>query len=138
MIFSATDEIKRRKSVLGKIFQARKQNLSYPTTSPIQKPGVFSFSFTNLITQTSLISAQMSSVKRKMPALNGGLQRRVRPRVEPEPESDIEASDSEAPSEEDIAASGSEDEDGSGSDDASDAGSDDDESVSSPPKKPHI
>ncbi|KAK4226245.1 hypothetical protein QBC38DRAFT_234997 [Podospora fimiseda] len=42
----------------------------------------------------------MSSTKRKMPAANL-LQRRVRPRYEPEPESDIEEDDmSEAPSEE--------------------------------------
>jgi len=41
----------------------------------------------------------MSSAKRKMPPASL-LQRRVRPRYEPEPESDIEGDASDAPSEE--------------------------------------
>ncbi|KAK0635663.1 hypothetical protein B0T17DRAFT_516894 [Bombardia bombarda] len=49
----------------------------------------------------------MSSVKRKMPSSLGSglLQRRVRPRVEPEPESDVENSD-EAPSEQGVDSDG--------------------------------
>lgn len=51
----------------------------------------------------------MSFNKRKLPGL--GLQRRVRPRVEPEPQSDIEISSaSEPPSEEEVDDSASEDE----------------------------
>ncbi|KAK4152945.1 hypothetical protein C8A00DRAFT_34342 [Chaetomidium leptoderma] len=75
----------------------------------------------------------MSSVKRKMPPA-GLLQRRVRPRYEPEPESDIEDDASEAPSEEGAGTFGSGngedeelsgDESGSGSNEHnSDAGSD--------------
>ena len=86
----------------------------------------------------ALISAQMSSVKRKMPNL-GGLQRRVRPRVEPEPESDIQDSDSQAPSEEDVTAgSGSEDDDDNDDDDDGDGSdiSDDGGSVT-PPSPPY-
>lgn len=75
----------------------------------------------------------MSSTKRKMPSV--GLQRRVRPRFEPEPESNIENSDSEAPSEEDVApesGSGGDDDDDEEDDDEEDAsdGSDGDASVS--------
>lgn len=56
----------------------------------------------------------MSTVKRKNADL--GLQRRVRPRVEPEPESDIGDSGSEAPSEKGVEYSGSDDDqDNSGS-----------------------
>jgi hypothetical protein len=51
----------------------------------------------------------MSSVKRKIPPASL-LQRRVRPRYEPEPESDIEDDASEAPSEEGAGSFGSDDE----------------------------
>ena len=65
----------------------------------------------------------MPPVKRKMPPASL-LQRRVKPRYEPEPESDVEDDLSEAPSEEDAGSLGSGDEedaelseDGSGSSD---------------------
>jgi ribosomal RNA-processing protein 36 len=67
----------------------------------------------------------MSLVKRKMPP-SSLLQRRVKPRYEPEPESDIEDV-SEGPSEEDAGLSGSENEDGEGeelSEDESGSGGD--------------
>ncbi len=62
----------------------------------------------------------MSTIKRKMSNL--GLQRRVRPRVEPEPESDVEESGSEAPSEEDVGSHASEDESDEDASDMSDGG----------------
>ncbi|KAK3901496.1 hypothetical protein C8A05DRAFT_16335 [Staphylotrichum tortipilum] len=73
----------------------------------------------------------MSSVKRKLPPANL-LQRRVKPRYEPEPESDFDDDVSEGPSEEGAGSLGSGDEDeelsgelGSGSDEGdSEAGSD--------------
>ena len=51
----------------------------------------------------------MAAVKRKMPPASL-LQRRVKPRYEPEPESDVEDDLSEAPSEEDAGSLGSDDE----------------------------
>lgn len=65
----------------------------------------------------------MSSAKRKMPPANL-LQRRVRPRFEPEPESDVEDDVSEGPSEEGAGLDEDEeersaDESGSGSDEVS-------------------
>jgi len=66
----------------------------------------------------------MASTKRKIPDL--GLQRRVRPRVEPEPESDVDDSSSEVPSEEGVDSAGSEDE---GGDSASEVSEDESEPV---------
>ncbi|KAK3359772.1 hypothetical protein B0T25DRAFT_109309 [Lasiosphaeria hispida] len=69
----------------------------------------------------------MSSVKRKMPIVGLGLQRRVRPRFEPEPESDIEA-----PSEDDVDSGSSDDEKSEGaSSDAESEEDDEDEEASS-------
>jgi ribosomal RNA-processing protein 36 len=66
----------------------------------------------------------MSSVKRKVPPASL-LQRRVRPRYEPEPESDIEDDASEAPSEEGAVSFGSDEEGGQvRSEDESGSGSD--------------
>lgn len=70
----------------------------------------------------------MASVKRKIPDLV--LQRRVRPRVEPEPESDVEGSDSEALSEEGLDSAGSEDENRDEDDEDEDESSDENASDS--------
>ncbi|KAK0719992.1 hypothetical protein B0H67DRAFT_574780 [Lasiosphaeris hirsuta] len=69
----------------------------------------------------------MASVKRKIPSAGLGLQRRVRPRIEPEPESDIEA-----PSEEDVDSGSSDDGqiEGAPSDAESEEGDDDEEASS--------
>jgi ribosomal RNA-processing protein 36 len=66
----------------------------------------------------------MSSAKRKMPPASL-LQRRVRPRYEPEPESDVEDDVSEGPSEEGFGSLGSDEEDEALSEDRS--GNTDDE-----------
>ncbi|KAH6626857.1 hypothetical protein B0J18DRAFT_425848 [Chaetomium sp. MPI-SDFR-AT-0129] len=68
-----------------------------------------------------------SSVKRKMPAA-GLLQRRVRPRFEPEPESDVESDDDGVSEEEAAGSFGSDDEDDGPSEEGLRSGSDEDDS----------
>jgi ribosomal RNA-processing protein 36 len=71
-----------------------------PNTRPIDLP--------EILKKISFPILKMSSVKRKVPA--SLLQRRVKPRYEPEPELDIEDDLSDAPSEEGAGFSGSGDE----------------------------
>ncbi|KAJ4302136.1 rRNA biogenesis protein rrp36 [Collariella sp. IMI 366227] len=87
----------------------------------------------------------MSAIKRKMPPASL-LQRRVRPRYEPEPESDVEEDMSDAPSAEGAGFSGSDEEDqeisgdesGSGDEDKSEGSEEDGEEDESEDDTPQI
>jgi len=106
---------------LGSIFGRTSPNITFPSSSKALL--IITVRFRRIAEEKKNTSV-MASTKRKIPDL--GLQRRVRPRVEPEPESDVDDSSSEVPSEEGVDSAGSEDE---GGDSASEVSEDESEPV---------